>query len=386
MKKLTSVLLAAAALSISGVSLAQSPPPPPPPPLPSIDEVNVMILIDVSGSMADPHVSGKTKLAVALDNAQKYIKARQDAYNQVGGDHYHKPIDYALWAFDSSFSGTNYVSHIVDFPGTAATVLDKLGYNTSYVETPATRSPILVPTSSTPLAGAGCAVAGTLVADLTPTGGLLSAGYEWNKEKSPGVRASIERRLYIGTDGLENDTPLPPANECGGGTSGLDYTVFEDTSWQAHLRNKLLTGSATRSTTLNSGLVVDVDMIFHDYINGIAKTSKESHAYSSGGNYSTQPTLAQALEFYGGLSDNTRGKFRTITVSSNGTIDSRRPGDVDYSGCVGNADYTEMMQWYGQQVSAVHPHTYWADLNGDGWVDYLDYLILAEHWGEGGVC
>jgi len=381
MKKMGTVLLAAATWAISGSSFAG--PPPPPPPLPTIDEVNVMILIDVSGSMADLHASGKTKLAMALQNAANYIKAREDAYN-TAGDHFHKPIDYALWAFDSSFSGSNYVSHIVDFPGTATAVLTQLGYNSSYVETPATRNAVLTPTSSTPLAGAGCAAAGTLVADLTPTGGLISGGYEWNKEKSPGLRASIERRLYVGTDGLENDTP--DTNECGGTTSSGDYTAFEDGSWQAHLRNKLLTGSATRTNTLNSGLVVDVDMFFHDYVNGISKTSKESHAFSKSGNYSSQPTLAQALEFYGGLSDNTHGKFRTVTVAADGTVDTRRPGDVDYSGCVGNADYSEMMQVYGQQVNTYTPLTYHADLNGDGWVDYLDYLILSEHWGEGGTC
>lgn len=343
-----------------------------------------MILIDVSGSMADAHVSGKTKLDVVLQNAKDYIKAREDAYNQLGNDHYHKPIEYALWAFDSSFSATSYVNHIVDFPGTAATVLNKLGYSAAYVATPATRSPVLTPTTATPLASAGCFTGNTLVANLSPTGALIQGGYEWNKEKAPGVRASIERRLYLGTDGLENDTPT--TDDCYGTTSSADYTAYESTSWQAKLRNKLLTGNATRNVTLNSGLVVDVDMVFHDFVSGISRAGKEATSYTAGSPYSTQPTLAQALEFYGGLSDNTRGKFRTVTVAANGSIDSRRPGDVDYSGCVGNADYTEMMQWYGTQVSQTHPHSFWADLNGDGWVDYLDYLILAEHWGEGGVC
>jgi hypothetical protein len=27
-----------------------------------------------------------------------------------------------------------------------------------------------------------------------------------------------------------------------------------------------------------------------------------------------------------------------------------------------------------------------ADLNGDGWVDYFDYLALTQHWQEGSGC
>ena len=387
MKHITSLLTTAALLLGAQSVLAQVPPPPPPPdPLVRIDEVNAMVLVDLSGSMAEEHASGRSKLDIALERAARYVVARLADYN-TQGDRYHKPLEFALWAFDGSFpSGDGYTVEVRGFPSTAQQVLAELGYDANLVPT-STRNAIFTPTSNTPLAAAGCFAGTELVAELTTTGGLRQAGYEWNKELSPGVRAQIERRLYLATDGLENATPAPSSDyDCGGITSTQGYANFEPDSWQAKLRNKLLTGNPSRTNTLNSGLVVDVDLLFANFVTGLGPLGSES-GYAMSTPYSTAPTLEQALEFYGGLSANTLGgTFHTVTVSANGSIDARYPGDVDYSGCVGNADYSELLQWYGQAVTPLHPHSYWADLDGDGWVDYLDYLILAEHWGEGGTC
>jgi len=356
----------------------------------AIDEYNVLVLIDVSGSMGDLHAADTTKLKQALS------KAKDDILN-VQAKAGNKPIEFALWAFDSSFPETDgWLTHVVDFPGhTSADVLAKLGFNASGQESGAP-DPVFVPMNSTPLAGAGCAAGYAFVAKASDAGAVVTPGYEYGKTISSGGtirQANIERHLIIETDGIENATPVDDTDpyNCGGFTSQLAYDSYEGDSWQAKLRNVLLTGNPRSLSTLDSGLIVDVNLIFKNYVTGLsASASAESRKYVSSTPvtpvYPSAPTLGQALTFYGGLSDNTHGTFKTVTVRADGVVDSRRPGDVDYSGCVGNADYNELVQWYGTQVSPDHPHSYWADLNGDTWVDYYDYLILTQHWGEGGIC
>lgn len=58
------------------------------------------------------------------------------------------------------------------------------------------------------------------------------------------------------------------------------------------------------------------------------------------------------------------------------------PGDVDGNGCVDQADYDAIAESYNRSVEegGADPR---ADFNGDGWVDFLDYLDLYEHWLEG---
>ncbi len=378
MKHLISLMAGVCALAPAGPAFAQAPPPPDPPPInDAIDEVNVMLLIDVSGSMAEDHTTGQTKLETAIILAKEFVEEIESDSEYTG-----LSKEYALWAFDGSFgAGNGYVERILDFPATATQVYQALGYNGGTLDA------ALTPSTTTPLAGAGCYAAGELVASLDENGALVEAGYEWQKNEAPSNPAEIARRLYIGTDGLENATPSGPSgNECGGITSDEDYANYEEESWQYKLRNKYLTGSPELATTLNSLQTLDVHLIFENYISGLSGGSSEQ-GYSGGTPYTTEPTLNQALEFYGGLADNTlNGSFQTVTVDASGAIISRRPGDIDFSGCVGNADYAELSQWYGQAVDPQHPHSYWADLNGDGWVDYLDYLILYNHWGDGGVC
>jgi hypothetical protein len=383
MKRIISLVTTAAVLSFASLAFGQAPPIPPDPPGGSVDEVNSMLLIDVSGSMAELHTTTRTKLQTALERAKDQVLEWDAA--DAG-----KPKEYALWAFDSSFGAANgWVVHVRDFPATKAQVLESLGYGPTGTPLPAGPNAVFTPNSSTPLAGAGCLAGSYLVASVDINGADISpqTGYEWKKEKSPGVRSQIKRQLYIGTDGLENATPTTgTGSECGGTTSTLAYASYEPGSWQYKLRNKLLTGNPGITSTLNSLLTVNVDLIFKNFVTGLSGGSSEQN-YSSNSPYSTEPTLNQAVVFYGGLAQNTRaGKFKTVTVDASGAITSRRPGDVDYSGCVGNADYAELVQWYGQAVSPNHPHSYWADLNGDGWVDYLDYLILYNHWGDGGTC
>jgi len=386
MKAIGAVLISSFMLLNVGKVFAQAPPPPPPPPPGGVDEYNALILVDVSGSMAEPHAAGITKLQQALIQAKNdVLKVKTKAGS--------KPYEIALWAFDASFPQTDgWISRIIDFPNSsdATAVLAQLGYDQNGNPS-GSPNPIFTPTSATPLAGAACFAGTAFVASLNTSGGVITPGYEWNKTIPDGMggtrRANIERDLFIETDGLENSTPDDGSDDCYGTTSTLAYDSYEPASWQYKVRNKLLTGNSASLSTIDSELVVNVNLIFQNYISGLAKSGSESRAYSASSSaYSTEPTLDQAITFYGGVSTNTNGSFKTVTVRADGVVDSRRPGDVDYSGCVGNADYSELVQWYGMAVTPAHQHTYWADLNGDGYVDYLDYSILVAHWGEGGTC
>jgi hypothetical protein len=386
MKSMGTILISSFLLLSAGKVFAQAPPPPPPPPPGGPDEYNVLVLVDVSGSMADPHTASTTKLQQALVPAKNdVLRAKAKAGS--------KPYEIALWAFDASFpESEGWISRVVDFPNPsdANAVLAQLGFDANGNPS-GSPNPVFTPTSSTPLAGAACFAGTAFVASLNASGGVNTPGYEWNKTISDGMggmrRANIERDLFIETDGLENATPDDGTDDCYGTTSTQAYASYEPESWQYKVRNKLLTGNSSTFSTLDSELVVNVNLIFQNFVSGLAKSGSESRSYSAWSTpYTTEPTLDQAITFYGGVANNTSGSFKTVTVSANGSVDSRRPGDVDYSGCVGNADYSEMMQWYGMQVSAAQPHSYWADLNGDGFVDFLDYSILAAHWGEGGVC
>jgi hypothetical protein len=386
MKHTSSILIGCAALLVSSAVLAQVPPPPPPPPPTGIDEYNVLVLVDVTGSMAEQHTASLTKMAQARIQAKDEVLRIKALATSAG-----KPEpEYALWAFDTGFAAPSYVNHILDFPATATQVLAQLGFDASG-NAITTHNAALEPSNATPLAAAGCFAAGTLVANLDMSGNILdSQGYEWNKNITVAGgttrRANISRHFVLITDGLENSTPS--TNECYGTTSTLDYANYETGSWQYKLRSKLLTGNPSSVYTANSGLVVDVDLIFKNFVTGLSAGGYETTAYGGGmSSYTTSPTLSQALTFFKGMATvSTKGVFKTVTVAADGTVATRIPGDVDYSGCVGNADYTELVQWYGQQVSATHPHSYWADLNGDGWVDYADYTILVANWGTGGVC
>jgi len=58
-------------------------------------------------------------------------------------------------------------------------------------------------------------------------------------------------------------------------------------------------------------------------------------------------------------------------------------GDVDYNRCVDEADYKQVMQWYGKKVDPNSQHSYHADLNADGVIDYLDVNIVKGNMYKG---
>jgi hypothetical protein len=60
------------------------------------------------------------------------------------------------------------------------------------------------------------------------------------------------------------------------------------------------------------------------------------------------------------------------------------PGDINADGCVDLRDWVILARGYGCSVAACGDPR--ADVSRDGWLDYLDYLLLSEHWYEGQRC
>ncbi len=58
-------------------------------------------------------------------------------------------------------------------------------------------------------------------------------------------------------------------------------------------------------------------------------------------------------------------------------------GDVDYSGCVSEADITQIMQWYNQPTNPGAQHSFRVDLNADDFIDDVDLAITYNKIGEG---
>lgn len=182
------------------------------------------------------------------------------------------------------------------------------------------------------------------------------------------------------TDGRENATSS--ANECGGFTIARSYGDYESNSWQYKLRNKLLTGNTTGGGMRENLLLVSVDLIFTSFITGESPNGTETSGQALTP-FVAQPTIHQAFDLYGGLTDQTGGSFKAITVAANGQVVSRRPGDVDKNGCVDTNDVNIINAYWGQPASATHPSSFDSDLDGNGWVDIFDYLLFIENWQKG---
>lgn len=355
--------------------------PPPPPPL-TPDWYNALILVDISGSMGEPHATSPapvTKLQEALNRARDHVLELQ-----ARG----KPVNYALWAFDTASPSPSFVRRIIDFPAFASgsNVLNQLGFDALGNPTPATRNPIFTPGAATPLATAACFAVGQAAANFDPVGNVISPGFQWGA-MTGGRLAIIQREIYILSDALENATPA--GTECAGATSAsTDYLCYEPGTWQYALRNKLQTGNALNASlaTANTGLIFNVDYLFTNPIT-TAVMAQPTRMFEVGTNATSitnaEPTLAQADTLFGGLAKMTRGTYRTVTVNALGRSVARRPGDVNLSGCVDTADYNQIAQFYGKTCSLRDAACLAADLNGDKLVDFSDYLIWTRNLGAG---
>jgi hypothetical protein len=72
------------------------------------------------------------------------------------------------------------------------------------------------------------------------------------------------------------------------------------------------------------------------------------------------------------------------SVGGDGGVSPSGPGDINADGCVDLRDWAILGRDFGCALeNGGDPR---ADLQRDGWVDDLDYIILTQHWYEGDHC
>jgi len=59
-------------------------------------------------------------------------------------------------------------------------------------------------------------------------------------------------------------------------------------------------------------------------------------------------------------------------------------GDLNRDGCVNLEDYAVIVHGFGCSLATCGEPR--ADLNGDGWIDTVDYIVFTAHWYEGSTC
>ena len=204
-------------------------------------------------------------------------------------------------------------------------------------------SSLVGPTSSaprTPLAGGACDAVDALVAAA-----------------SPGLRI-----LYLGSDGLENNTPA--SHPCFGPSSTSDVPPYTSGSWQNHVYSSAV-----------SNVVVQVDLFNFADITSLmlAPFDMEKQMPILGSMKQLTPTLDQ---FMTALAEDSGG---TITIASD---DDPLPvlGDYDGDGCVTAADATGLIQSMGLTVPPANAEY---DINSDGIIDFEDYIAWSSTIGNG---
>ena len=375
--------MAAVVISLHAASVAAQTPPPPPPP--AGGELALMLL-DMSGSMAERDPDGNVKFEIALRRANEFL------------DEVRANREYALWTFSGSAA-----TPVVLFEGhaTAEQVRAEL-------VTIATRGV----SGATPFAGSFC----------ESIDYLISTQNARDLHTPPGTVPIIyDKRVVVLTDGLENNTRSTPPHECWGPRSMLDRPWTDMDTWQWKIFNKASTGRANTppAPTAPATVIADVTMIFDSFIpsaplsfafidtsfarkapvdiNAIAVEKKfikqispdltrdfilaQTAIPASIGTVVVQQGLALktedalALLAYSGVSNRTGGEFLGVTSLS----EIPRTGDANGDGCVDIQDYDAVIAKYGKNVGYDDA----GDLNRDRTVNYNDYLTLLQNWGDG---
>lgn len=333
----------------------------------SADE-HVMVLIDRSGSMltdsvADPTPNNRWEVAKQL---------AVDAVDVVTAEN----RTYGLRVFNGSTT-----AHEVRALGSSRTSVRNaiLGPDPS----------LGTPTGSTPLAGAICEAVDAL-ANYLPD--------EFH-----------EKVLYIFSDGLENSTAT--GHECWGPHSASP-TPYDIDSWEHKVVNKAQTGDPASESEPFFPLIVNADFLF-DYeplvfsafagpgvptakiresvviernsIPKLALTSPTIRALllepaTIPSSVIATPSIAllQAFAFFGGLADESGGRFRQF--SSQSVLPQL--GDVTGDRCVDQGDVDAIRQNFGLPV----PSGSLLDVNDDGIVNIFDYRNVLSNFGEGTGC
>lgn len=103
----------------------------------------------------------------------------------------------------------------------------------------------------------------------------------------------------------------------------------------------------------------------------------------------TQSISPTELAFFSAVGHvNSKSTFRTFVRDPKAAAPVHKPkipGDIDDSGCTDHADFSIVTQngVYYQQAVQPNQLAIRADLNGDGWVNKLDALIVLANWGKG---
>jgi hypothetical protein len=327
------------------------------------DETNIVVIIDVTGSMSElsgsvaPGDPAKSKLDIGK------LKALDWLINTAATT-FTSP-EYAVW----EFSGDNH-RLLQDFTSNSVLAVSAVGTS-------------LQSTDATPLAGTICDAVDRL------------HDYEFDKtivDPVTGVtrKARIDRRIYLVTDGLENNTA--GTNECWGpgATTLVSYPNYDVGSWQWKALNKLKTGNANVVSSAPFEYIIDVEHILNDFIhsqNPLAANASAAAAEGLTGRFAagTLPysSVADDVNFFRGVASQSGGTYTQLAPDPQGVVSFKIPGDADGSRCVDMTDYDIFASVYGYPVDMANPATIQADFNADGWVDDLDYMLILQHWDEG---
>jgi hypothetical protein len=335
---------------------------------PALADDHVMILIDRSGSMLTDSVADPT-------TASRWQVAKQlavDAVDLVTANN----RSYGLRVFNGSNTGQQ---------------IRALGSSRNSVRNAITGpDPNLGnPSGSTPLAGAICEAVDALINYLPED--------------------LADKYLYIFSDGLENSTPS--VHECFGPPSagGSPYTLG---SWEHKVVNKAQTGDPDSEAEPFLPLIVNADYLFDNeplVFSAFAGPSipaatiresvvirrqdipraalqsptirsllLEPAIIPSSVIATPSSALLHAFAFFGGLADESGGRFRQFSS------DSELPqlGDVTGDRCVNQGDVDAVRQNFGSIPAAGSL----LDTNEDGIINIYDYRNVLGNYGEGKGC
>ncbi|QSQ21111.1 VWA domain-containing protein [Pyxidicoccus parkwayensis] len=301
----------------------------------SADE-HVLVLLDRTGSMGLESVPGKTRFQVA--------KERINAFLDIVPPQVSK---YSFWTFE----GTGYVE-VFSFAQNKTAAEVKAAVNAAVLG------------GNTPLAKSVCAAVDSLI------------NYLPNQFHS--------KRIYMATDGEENATPN--TDQCWGPSSANPYPSLDTNSWQWKVRNKACTGNANTPGPCSGGippagltLIVDIDHLY-DFVPFQATTfTEDKEVRDSRNSFASAAAVNADAAFFGGLSNETHGRYAGITPSTPPAQATPVPGDATGDGCVNVADRSAVLAQYGQTVPAGTP----TDFNRDGIVNIYDHNTVLQNYGRG---
>lgn len=334
-----------------------------------VDETNVLVIIDVTGSMmaesgsVTPGGDPQSRLEVGRLSALDWLVNNTSSFPSA---------EFAVWEFSratTDASEPNFRS-LRDFTTIKTQAIAAVGA--------ATQTPDM-----TPFAGTLCDAVDRL---KTYENGKTMV--DPNTGATRAVR--IARRIFLVTDGLENATLN--SNECWGlpATTNTTYPTYDFGSWQWKVLNKLKTGNANTPSSAPFEYILDVEHILTSFITSLDPAAQaRDAAFNEGLGSQFQAglipysTVEDDVNLLRGIATQSGGVYTQLAPDPQGVVSFKIAGDADDSGCVDLDDYDIFVSVYGSQVSTSVPATIQADFNHDGWVDDDDYMLLIQHWDEG---